>query len=133
MYIYELWYPPPINILNYAPGPTCLNLQWNLPVSDHGLITKPDGKTSQSPQVVVAKTVANAPAQVAKSKATKKDAAAATSADRLDRETQRLQRAENQLQHATKGFDAVSVLLQYLVDDVSTIQNDSHYGAYRVS
>lgn len=78
-------------------------------VADHNLITKPDGKsTQQGPQV--AKTTATAPA-VAKVKAVKRDV--------VDRET--LRHVETQLHHAAKGFDAVSVLFQYLVNDVSAI------------
>lgn len=64
---------------------------------------KSDGKT-QGPHVV-AKTT---PAKV---KAIKKEV--------VDRETLRL--VETQLRHVTKGFDAVSILFQYLVNDVSTI------------
>lgn len=79
----------------------------NLWVTDHSLtITKPDGKTTSS-QVGKA---AAPPAVVAKVKETKKDA--------VDRET--LQIVESQLDHVTKGFEAVSVLFQYLVNDVST-------------
>jgi len=79
----------------------------NLSVTDHSLtITKPDGKTTSSQ---VGKTAA--PAVVAaKVKEAKRDA--------VDRET--LQIVESQLDHATKGFDAVSVLFQYLINDVST-------------
>lgn len=79
----------------------------NLSVTDHSLtITKPDGKTTSSQVGKVA-----APAAVAaKVKEAKRDA--------VDRET--LQIVESQLDHVTKGFDAVSVLFQYLVNDVST-------------
>lgn len=78
-------------------------------VADHNLITKPDGKpTQQGPQV--AKTTATTPA-VAKVKAVKRDV--------VDREM--LRHVETQLHHAAKGFDAVSALFQYLVNDVSTI------------
>lgn len=87
------------------PSTICLKYG-HLSVTDHSLATKPDGKT-QGPQVGKT-TTASAKAI----KATKKD-------DAVDRET--LQLVEAQLQHVTKGFDAVSVLFQYLVDDVSTI------------
>lgn len=83
----------------------------NLSVTDHSLtITKPDGKTTSS-QVGKAAAPA-AVAAAAKVKEAKRDA--------VDRET--LQIVESQLDHVTKGFDAVSVLFQYLVNDVS-IQN----------
>lgn len=58
----------------------------------------------------MAKTTATTPA-VAKVKAVKRDV--------VDREM--LRHVETQLHHAAKGFDAVSVLFQYLVNDVSTI------------
>jgi len=93
---------PSLSIVN-------LTIYHNLSVTDHSLtITKPDGKTTSSQ---VGK--ATAPAAVAaKVKEAKRDA--------VDRET--LQIVESQLDHVTKGFDAVSVLFQYLVNDVS-IQN----------
>lgn len=82
----------------------------NLSVTDHSLtITKPDGKTASS-QVGKAAAPAAAVAAAAKVKEAKRDA--------VDRET--LQIVESQLDHVTKGFDAVSVLFQYLVNDVST-------------
>jgi len=79
----------------------------NLSVTDHSLtITKTDGKTIPSQ---VNKTAAPT-AVAAKVKGAKRDV--------VDRET--LQLVETQLDHVTKGFDAVSVLFQYLVNDVST-------------
>lgn len=74
-------------------------------VADHSLIAKSDGKAPSPPQIAAAKPT---PA-VAKVKAIKKD--------EVDRKT--LRHIEAQLQHATKGFDAISVLFQYLVGDVS--------------
>lgn len=72
---------------------------------------------------------ASGPAQAARVKVAKKDGTA-VAVDRHRqhqprRDAERLQRAENQLRHVTKGFDAVSVLLQYLVDDVSTTRRDT--------
>lgn len=76
-------------------------------VTDHSLtLTKPDGKTTQSQ---VSKTAT--PAAVAtKVKGAKRD----------DVGRESLQLVETQLDYVTKGFDAVSVLFQYLVNDVST-------------
>lgn len=91
-------------------------------ITDHNPITtKHDGKTVAVQGPPVAKTAAPAPVPVSapapaavaavKAKATKKDV--------VDRET--LQLVETQLRHVTKGFDAVSVLFKYLVNDVSAI------------
>uniref|UniRef100_A0A2S2NL63 Microtubule-associated tumor suppressor 1 n=1 Tax=Schizaphis graminum TaxID=13262 RepID=A0A2S2NL63_SCHGA len=76
--------------------------------SDHSLtITKTDGKTIPSQ---VNKTTAPT-AVVAKVKGAKRDV--------VDRET--LQLVETRLDHVTKGFDAVSVLFQYLVNDMDAL------------
>jgi len=95
--------PSPLSTVNV------LTKYHNLSVTDHSLtITKSDGKTTSS-QVGKAAAPAAVAAAAAKVKEVKRDAA--------DRET--LQIVESQLDHVTKGFDAVSVLFQYLVNDVS--------------
>lgn len=92
-------------------------------VIDHSLTTtRPnDDKSPQSPpsSAVTGKT----------GPALTKTTAVSTKRDAADhrhrqqplhhRDAQRLQRAQTQLQHVTKGFDAVTALLQYLVHDVS--------------
>lgn len=80
-------------------------------VADHSLIAKTDGKTQiAAVKPAAAATTTTTPA-VVKVKAIKKD--------EVDRR-KTMQRMEVQLQHATKGFDAVFVLFQYLVGEVSS-------------